>query len=929
MINLKVKTEYSFQKAFGPLQLLINRAKELGQEALAITDVHSSWGHVQFHKLCKKAGIKPIFGMQFNVVRELDKSKSQWVMTALARNVEGLREIYRLNSLSTQQRYYVPRVTLAQVNAFSSNVVVLSGSNPPPDLKPAVLFHELSPGFGKHNIIFGTLATAVATSDVFFPSMGDRVAYELVADFVERKTTPQHLLGEQELMAAIPRLSQVAIDNTHKINDMIESFDLPLGRTVHFEGMPSIESMCRTGIKMRKLGWNDEYEQRLQRELELIKAKEFEDYFYLVADLCMWAKDHMLVGPARGSAAGSLVCYLLFITEVDPMPYGLLFERFIDITRKDLPDIDLDFPDNQRQSVIDYLAGKYGQENVAHIGTVSRLKAKSAIGEAAKKYKIPFEATKDVKDAIIERSGGDSRASFCILDTFETLEVGKAFVEKYPAMKNVARIEDHARHSGIHAAGIIVCAHDVKDCCSVVAQDNVAQIDKHDAEDLNLLKIDVLGLRTLSVLGDCMKYLGKQPRELYDVPTDDKAAYDIINNRKFSGIFQFEGYALQSLSKQMPIETFDDITALTSLARPGPLNSGGASTFIERRTNRAPVVYDHPAIEPYTRDTFGVTVFQEQVMAIVKNVGEFSWEETTVIRKAMSKSLGEEFFNQYWDKFKAGAGRNGMNEADAEKVWKNIMTFGSWAFNKSHGVSYALLSYWCMYLKAHHPLEFALACLNNEKSPEATIKLLRELVKEGFEYDPWHPKHSQIEWSIQNGRLVGGLVAIKGLGPAKAADIIKRRSEGKPLLPGHIKLLQNAVTPWDDVFECETRYGDYYRNPEKYGILSQSPVYISWIQDDGEYVFIAKLVEKNLRDMNEYALLSKRNGREIKNNNLWLNLMVEDDTDSITCTIDRYSYQKLGKPILESGKVGDYYLIKGVVKNGWRKIHIEKIRKLP
>lgn len=931
-INLKCRTEYSFKRCFGPIKEVI---KAVGDApAIGIADNNSTWGHVAFHKACKKAGKKAILGVQLNVVSSLDKERFQdsWTVTVLARNLVGLAEIYKINSRSYEQMYYVPRTTISEINSLSDNVIILSGSNPHHAIKHKNMYYELNPGFHNWNrIVLQKNARVVKkdpvvlTSDVFFPTKDDRIAYELIDDNPDRRTTPQHILNTEEALAL--GYGSECVDATSKIADLCEQYDLPQAQMVQFKGN-NLEAMCREGIITRKIEWSDEYEQRLNRELELIAIKQFEDYFYLVSDMCVWAKKHMLVGPARGSAAGSLVCYLLYITEIDPIPFGLMFERFIDITRSDLPDIDLDFPDDKRELVINYLEEKYGKECVAHIGTINRFKPKSAIGEAAKKYNIPAYETADVKNAIIERSGGDARAAFCIRDTFESLDIGKAFIAKYPSMINVARIEEHARHSGCHAAGILVCSHDVKDCCTVNNKDNVAQIDKYDAEALNLLKIDVLGLRTLNVLDNCMRYLGKNPLELYDLPLDDYDAFNIINERRYSGIFQFEGYALQSLAKQMGIHKFDDIVAITSLARPGPLHCGGATAFIERRTGKSEIEYDHIACKPATDDTYGVVVYQEQVMNIAREVGQLSWEDVCMLRKAMSKSLGEEFFNQYWIKFNEGAANNGLEEKEARKVWDNMCTFGSWAFNKSHAVSYGLLSYWCMYLKAHHPLEYALACLNNEKDSESTIKMLRELVKEGYKFKPFDAHHSDVSWSIHEGSLLGGLTSIKGIGTKKAEALIARRKMKLPLLAGQIKLLQEATTPWDNIFETENRFGDYYKNPSKYGITTKNPVRIEEIDGDGEWIFIGKIKDKNLRDLNEYGNVVKRGGKLVEKDNLFLNLTVEDDTDTIICTVDRFRYAKYGKPIVESGKIGDYYLIKGRTQQGWRKIYIERIRPL-
>lgn len=905
----------------------------------------------------------------------------------------------------------------------------------------------------------------------------------------------------------------------------------------------------------------------LKREIEAAESQR-ELFDKLIAKNSKCANPH-----------NSWLLYVFGITDDKPVTDSVKHIIFT----QDLPDIDLDFPDDKREMVFAYLSEKYGEECVCKIGTVSRYKPKSAIGDVAKKYGIPAWETKDVKDAIIERSSGDARAAFCITDTFESLDVGKAFIAKYPAMMNLGKIENHARHSGCHAAGIIVCSHDIKRCCTV-GKEGVSQIDKKDAEELNLLKIDVLGLRTLSVLNSCMEYLGKDPKELYGLPLDDKASFELANNRRFSGIFQFEGYALQSLCKQMNVERFDDIVAITSLARPGPLHSGGASMYVERRTGKKEIEYDHPSVEPFLKETYGIIVYQEQIMQISFAVGKMCWEDISILRKAMSKSLGDEFFGQYWLKFWEGAKENGLTEKEADTVWKNMQTFGSYGFNKcllintkvrmahpnqsmptwmtigeiydkyienpmpqtrgrmpkvlslypdgrirpqkvlkihkngvkevrtytfddgteisctkehqfiidgkwqpitnaeigsefvageyektefvktglrgvgatyskatpgvpsgkdnptylngktaaidnfrakmadkpcescggshkrmeahhkdlnggfdepdallwlcpachkkqhylegrtkvwgkghkttvriltsisepftgetfdlemeehhnfvidggivthnSHAVAYGLLSYWCLYLKAHHPLEFALACLNNEKDPECTIKMLRELVAEGYKFNPLDPAKSLESWSIADGELLGGLTGIKGVGVSKARSIIQRRQMGLPLLPGQIKLLQNAETPFDNIFETAKRFKDYYDNPWKYGVESQGITTIDKIDGDGTWIFIGKIVKKNLRDYNEYNSHKGADFKRMETNNLWLNLTLADDTDEIIAKISRFKYEKMGKPIVETAKDGDYFLVKGTTRGDWRIVDVIQIRAL-
>ena len=496
-------------------------------------------------------------------------------------------------------------------------------------------------------------------------------------------------------------------------------------------------------------------------------------------------------------------------------------------------------------------------------------------------------------------------------------------------MKIAAEMEYHARHSGVHAAGILVTEEPVHNYCSVSSYGGSAQIDKYDAESLNLLKIDALGLRTLSILQDILDQVSWSREELIKYPLDDKDAFGVLNDEKYAGIFQFEGYALQSLTRQMKVHQFEDIVAITALARPGPLTSGGATEYIKRHTGAAETEYLHPLAKDITEVTNGVVVYQEQVMQIGRDIGKLSWEDVSQLRKAMSKSLGKEFFDKYFEKFKAGAEENGIDEGEAKYIWDHINTMGSWAFNRSHAVSYGLLSYWCCVLKYKFPLEFAAACLRNVKDDSQGVKLLREVVKEGMTYRSFDKFRSVENWSVQDNELIGGLIGIKGIGPKMAEDIIRRRKMAEPLTPRQEKLLDNGTTPYDDIFECERRWGHIKRDPKAHNIVSDITDIGNLEADNpGTFVFFGKMVEKNLRDMNETINLAKRGGRIAKTHNLWLNLTFEDDTGPIIATIDRFKYPKIGKPIVEEGRDGEWFLVKGHIKKGFRKIYVDNLRKL-
>ena len=936
MINVRLRSEYSFRKAFGPIHKVVETTEG---DVMGISD-SGTWGHVAFSKACKKAGKKPLFGVEIPIVEDATERSKQPTneMTFIAKNNDGLRELYQLVTKSTDRDhfYYHPRLSYEHLFDISKNIIILTGTHPILGLLPLAkkedMYFEINPMTTKNNFNWAKEKgfNFVATSDNYYPKPEDKKAYEvLVGRNRQDRTAPMHILNEWEWKDALPWAPQEAIDMTYKIA-LDCNVDLPTAQMISFHSDKTLRQMCVEGAKPRDIDLSDPvYKARLDRELKLIADKDFEDYFYVIADMINYAKEHMLVGPARGSSAGSLVCYLIGITDIDPIEHDLLFERFIDITRADLPDIDIDFQDDRREMVFEYIRQKYGAEKVAHLGTVSRYKAKSTISEVAKELGIPAWEVNDLKGAIIERSGGDSRAAFCILDTFNDLDIGKQILEKYPQMRVAADMENHARHNGVHAAGIIITEDPVSLYCSVSGQTGAAQIDKKDAEDLNLLKIDALGLRTLSVLQDVLDQIGWSREKLLKHPLDDEKAFELLNDEKYAGIFQFEGYALQSLTRQMKVHNFEDIASITALARPGPLNSGGTTQYIKRKIGEKPVEYLHPMTEEITKVTYGVVVYQEQVMNIARDVGKLSWEDVSQLRKAMSKSLGEEFFDGYWQKFKVGAIENGIDEDQAQTIWKNINTMGSWAFNRSHAIAYGLVSYWCCVLKSRFPLEFAAACLRNVKDDDQGVRLLREVSKEGLGYKSYDKYRSGMNWSVQNGELIGGLIGIKGVGPKMAEDIINRRELKQPLTPRQEKLLDNGETPYDDIFECERRFGHMKADPLAHNIKTP----IIEIQDleadnPGTYVFFGKLKEKNLRDMNEAVNLAKRGGRKVDSNNLWLNMTFEDDTGPIISTVDRFKYNKLGKPIVEDGKIGDWYLIKGYLKQGFRKIYVEKWRKL-
>jgi DNA polymerase III alpha subunit len=918
MIQLKVKSEYSFGATFAPLDRIIQRLKEQGCTAAGIVD-GSTWGHVNWHKKCREAGIKPILGVELVVSDEEDTTPRMWF---LAKNLAGLKELYKFSSKAHQfmlatKRGKVPALGRLDVKKMSDNIFKFAG-----DITDAEFLNEvgaiidISPAskileMKKRNAAdqFGLQLVGISDNAYAYPE--DVNTFELISQ--GKKMTPQFLLDEL-----------VHQDVAEALAAQCEDYDLPVAPMIRAEG--NLEALCREGIKFRGMQdrWTEEYEIRLKYELELIESKDFVSYFLIVADLMQYAKSKMLVGPARGSSAGSLVCYLTRITEVDPIPPRLIFERFIDISRSDLPDIDSDFPDNKRHLVFEYMAEKYGHDNTAKIGTISQYKPKSALITVCKALNIPPAATAAVKIAMIERSGADSRANNCLQDTLETTDPGKTFISMYPQAGAAALIEGHASHTGVHAAGLLVCNDDINNYATVDA-DGIAHIEKGAAESLGLLKIDVLGLRTLGILED-----SGVPIDWYNLPFDDQKTYDLFNTGRFCGIFQFDGNALRAVSSRIEFKCLGDIDAVTALARPGPFGGGVTEEFCLRKMGKEfkPL---HPAIAVHLQDTYGLPVYQEQTMNLVRHVGKFSWKDTSVIRKAMSKRLGKEFFDKHFDTFKIGAAEQGVSEQEARSTWDLINSFGAWAFNKSHSHSYAVVSYWTAYLKAHHPLEFAACNLRNAKDEESALELLREMVREGIEYVAFDIEKSALNWSVIDGVLYGGFVSLKGIGESKAAKLIEARDAGK-LTAKQRADIASCENIFSDLNPLMTKYGEMYDDPKEAGVLTDKIWHVAdlteGIPHGEERVLIAELIYKNQRDANEDVNVKKRNGKVETGQTIFVDLRLRDDTGMIGGRINRFDYLRIGKELLEEVPIGAHLLIRAKFFNGIRYCFISKWKRL-
>ncbi len=980
-----IRSGYSFRTAFGHLPEVISRIQEIGLPAAPLADRNSTFGFAKWTKLCKQEDIAPVYGVEIAVFEKESDGKQVadfWTFLAL----EDLEPLHRLLSDATLASngkeigvpYKVamkikgvikiagPSVRLEAIAEFKDDPNLFIGLTPS---TPKALFVEAK----KAGFKFW------AKPDNVYPREEDFDTWRVMLGRYRSgsQTYPQHIVSDAELASTLDYMAtasdiRAAVKNRTtgllRCRAAIRRAELLVP-----EKPLLLEELCRAGAKKLGVNLEDEvYKARLHRELKLIYDKKFEDYFHIIADIIAEAKKHMMVGPARGSSAGSLVCYLLGITSVDPIPYGLIFERFIDINRSDLPDIDIDFSEKRRDLVFGYVKKKYGEHRVARIGTVTTFKPKSALNQIGKALRIPSWEIDKVAEVVIERQPGDARADQALEDTFAETVVGRKFIEKFPEAKIVTRFEGHPNNSGQHAAGIVITNEDVtrfvgvdwrsSNNGSTDSDDNKSlramsvMCDKYDAEAFNLLKIDALGLSQESTFERISHLIGKPKISGWmekDIPLDDPLAFKVLNEGKFAGIFQFAGQAVKSLTQSVKVESLNDMVAITSLARPGPLSAGGAHQWARRRMGLEAVEYITPMLEELTKDTYGVVVYQEQIMNIVRQIGGMSWEETSIVRKGISQSKGKEFFAQFFEKFLAGAKANGIEEFAAQSIWDTMKGFGSYAFNKSHAVSYSIISYQCCWLKAYYPVEFAAATLDSEPDPQKQIYLLRELQDEGVDYVPVDINNSTANWevkkeTIKRGKketikrtLIGPLTNIKGIGPVTLHEVMEARRTQQPLKARTQKLLEGIETEIDTLYPVADTIKKLHPDLKAINIASIPTPIIRVQCEKTKYntMIFAVLKKMNVIDENEPDRIKRRLASPyarpgdtgvIMGPTRALNLHFADDTDEIFAKVNRQDMIKFG-PLFENDhvKVGNsLFAIKGQVPSGFRMISIEAVKYL-
>lgn len=838
-VHLHVHTEYSLFDGTSRIRELVSHVKEMGQTALAITDHGAMYGAIYLYKECMAQGIKPIIGCEVYVTRGscLDKTSSQEKLAhliLLAENNTGYRNLVKICSKAwTDGYYHKPRADHELLEKYHEGIIALSACVGG-ELPQAILARDEGQvrriiefyikTFGKDNYflelqdhglpeeaevrpILARLAEEyglglVATNDFHYTKKEDADSQEIKLCISTGKTlddpTHFHFANDEfycksgEEMRALLGKYKGAIENTRKIADRcnvnlvfgehkLPAFDVPDGET----SAEYLRKLCEEALPKRYPHPTGEERKRLDYELSVINQMGFSDYFLIVMDFIGYAKSHSIpIGPGRGSAAGSIVAYLLHITEIDPLRFHLLFERFLNPERVSMPDIDTDLCYRRRGEVIDYLVRKYGEGRVAQIITFGTLAARAVIRDVGRVTNIPLRDVDRIAKMIPSKPGTTLKG---------TLESTREFKALYESNASVHNLIDHcldleglSRNSGTHAAGVVICAEPVDDFVPIQrTQDGFiqTQYEKDQVEQLGLLKMDLLGLRNLTVIHDALEMIRENrgiDLDINAIPSQDEKTCRMLCDGDTVGIFQSESSGFTNLLMQLHPDRFEDLVPMVALYRPGPLGSGMAQDFIRRKHGEIPVEYPHPLLEPILKETYGVILYQEQVMQIASVMGGFSLGQADLLRRAMGHKEPE-ILQQQRETFVKGAVNNHVSEKTANHVFDLMVHFAGYGFNKSHSVCYGWLAWQTAYLKAHFRPEFMAAmmtCYNGDKGKVS--RYISDTRRGGVEVAGPDINLSQSYFSVRGNKIIFGLDGIQNVGENAVASIIAARKSGGP-----------------------------------------------------------------------------------------------------------------------------------------------------
>lgn len=836
-VHLHNHTQYSMLDGACRVDRMINLAKEYNMPAVAITDHGNLFGAIDFYKTAQNAGIKPIIGIEAYIINgdlesESSKNESRYHLILLAQNEQGYKNLMKLSSISyIKGFYYKPRISKDLLQQYNQGLICLSacvkGEIPAliyngrlKQAKEVALWykdlfqerfyielqnHSLEP---EKKVMPQLIELArelkipmVLTNDCHYLHQNDYEAHDILLCIQTGKllndpermrygTNQLYFKSPEEMREIFPEVPE-AYTNTLKIAEMIDlelhydKFLLP-----NIETPPEFKSMgeylrylCYENAKNKYSEVNDTVNQRIEYELEVIDRMGFNGYFLIVKDIVDNArKQNVPVGPGRGSGAGSIVAYLLDITQIDPLKYGLVFERFLNPDRISMPDIDIDFCAQNRSKVIDYIVQRYGRENVTQIITFSTLQAKSVIKDVARVLSVPAAEA----NAITKTIPGNNRT---LEEAYNQIPEFAALINSNEVYQRIFKyskvLEGLVRQTGVHAAGVVIAPGDLTNyvplaCSSQKGEEKVilVQFEGKWLNDLKLLKMDILGLKNLTLIQktiDLVKQAQNIELDINHISLDDKKVYNILGKGETDGVFQFESDGMRKYLIELKPNKIEDLIAMVALYRPGPIQF--IETFINRKHGREKVVYDHPLMENALKETYGVTIYQEQVMQIAREMGDFTGGEADSLRKAMGKK-DSEYMQQYQEKFQQGAKAKNVPDAVIDKIWQDWLRFAEYAFNKSHATCYALVAYQTAYLKAYYPVEFMAALLSLEDDPAKIPAKIEVCKKMGIKIIPPNINRSDSEFRVHGKEVLFGLRAIKNLGDAAMRDIIEDRKQG-------------------------------------------------------------------------------------------------------------------------------------------------------
>ena len=838
-VHLRTHSEYSIADGLAKVADLANRAAELGMSAVALTDRGNLYGLIKFYRACLNRGVKPILGIDLPHQPQGEAEKRR--LTALACSLTGYHNLLRLASRIYTDAEHREAVQLQWIVEQSEGLIVLSGA-PDTEIGQALLrgdqdgAERAAQQLARHfpeRFYLEVLRTGrveeetclravvglaerldlpvVATNDACFLAAEHFEAHETRVCINEgwvvhdarrprRHCLEQHLKTADamaELFADLPEAVQNTLEVAKRCTVELEldrphlpNYPVPQGEAL----ADYLEKTARDGltkrlVEIKALGAyaadDQAYQERLTYELGVINETGYPGYFLIVMEFIAWAKEQRIpVGPGRGSGAGSLVAYALGITDLDPVHYDLLFERFLNPERVSMPDFDVDFCVEGRDRVIQHVSQLYGQEAVSQIATFGSMAAKAVVRDVARAQGKPYALGEKLSKLI------PFKLDITLADAIQESADLKAFVdadeEAGEVMDMAYKLEGVVRNVGQHAGGVVIAPSRLTDFVPLYVDERsgslISQYDKDDVEQAGLVKFDFLGLTTLTIIDWAVQAInrsiqaeGGEPLDISRLPVDDRKTYNLLKRTETIGVFQLESRGMKELIRRLQPDSIDDIIALVALFRPGPLQIGADKDYIERKHRRARITYPHPELEPVLKGTFGVVIYQEQVMQIAQVLAEFSLGQADILRKAMGKKNPEEMA-KVRGQFLAGAEAHGVEAVLANKLFDQMATFAGYAFNKSHSATYALVAYQTAWLKAHHPAEFMAATLSAKMgNPDKVPELIQEVRRLGLKLRPPSINRGEYRFSVVDGDIVYGLGAVRGVGAAPVENIIAAR----------------------------------------------------------------------------------------------------------------------------------------------------------